>query len=255
MSTQAKSSTSLCWPVFGSVSASTGLFRQAPKPGMIELSCLSPTARAYVHSRLHTLGGRRRAARCRSCIRTEHDLLETIGHARIMNLVWPVVRSCTMVSRPSSVSRTVTINVSPGFMRKVSPARTVCWVVVQRIAGSVRFAIEREKGKGSGFEPHFLLAVRVIGNWSLGSRRFSAVAVDVECDSILRGSEAAAHPTGRIELQFQESASRVAADLARRMRSPLSKMSSSESALYLCVKRGNDSESHRAMPYQKVGWN
>ena len=44
----------------------------------------------------------------------------------VMNPVWPVVMSWTIVSRPSSVSRTVTIKVSPGFIRKVSPGITAC---------------------------------------------------------------------------------------------------------------------------------
>src|ERR1700755_1017327 len=67
-------------------------------------------ARAYVHSRLRTWGGRRRAAKCVLASGSNAICAKPLATLAVMNPLWPVVRSWTMVSRPSSVSRTVTIN-------------------------------------------------------------------------------------------------------------------------------------------------
>ena len=61
-----------------------------------------------------------------------------------------------------------------------------------------------------------VLAVQIIGNRSFRSRSLDAEAVDVQRNRVLRG-RVARYPTWRIKLQLQKRATRVPADVTRRM--------------------------------------
>lgn len=119
-------------------------------------------------------------------VRVEEDLREPIGHARGHKSGLPgsqIFNNCQQ-----AVFRVLDCD-SQGVPRihQKGLARhngKLVWIIVEWIAGSLGFAIERKKCKRSGFQPHFVLAVLVIGNRSWEAYALDAEAVDMKCHSV-----------------------------------------------------------------------